>query len=149
MKNIYVLNRVVIMACTAAMFLLGNASYSRADDVIGLVMDNWHSSDISGTIMCVDTNPDSIVVNEVRIFLADATRGGKRCVTKVVDIYGRETGRNALRSGKVVYVKVGGAMDLEKDVEYVVAKEIYLLPRGMSRKELINKGIPTGPTTPW
>ncbi len=149
MKNMYSHNRIVIMACTAAMFLLGNASYSRADDVIGLVMNDWHSSDISGTIMHVGTNPDSIVVNETRIFLADTTRGGKRCGTKVVDIYGRETGRNALRSGKVVYVKVGAAMDPEKDAEYVVAKEIYLLPRGMSRKELKNKGIPTGPTTPW
>ncbi len=149
MKNICAHNRIVIVACTAVMFLLGNASYSRAGDVIGLVMDNWHSSDISGTIMCIDTNPDSIVVNEVRIYLADTSRGGKRCVTKVVDTYGREAGRNDLRSGKLVYVKVGTAMDTDKDTEYVVAKEIYLLPREMSRSEMKNRGINTGPTTSW
>ncbi len=142
--------RVITVLCAVILSVPIHISYGYAGSAIDLVLNDWHPAEIRGTLMSVHTDPGSIIINEVRILLADTvSENGKVCITRVMNENGDEVGRDALKQGKHVYVKAGTALDPDEETEYAFAKEIYILPRAMSRKEMKDKGIPVGSVTPW
>jgi hypothetical protein len=150
MKRVFAYDRIITAFSAVILSIMIHASCGYAVSAIDLVMDDWHPAEIKGIIMSVDKEFDSMVVNEVRILLADTvTKNGKICATRIMNEYGKEVSRRELKQGKFVYIKVGTALDPDKRVEYVVAKDIYILKHAMSRRGMENRGIPMGPVTPW
>lgn len=150
MKRVFYYDRVITALCAVMLSTLIHVPYGYATDVIDMVMDDWHPAEITGTIMSVDQKSGSMVVNEIRILLADTvTKNGKRCATRIMNENGNEITRKNLKQGRFVYIKAGTALDPDKKVEYVVAKDIYILSGFMSRREMKNKGILMEPVTPW
>lgn len=150
MKNTTVYTGLIVIMCIMPVFIMGSASRCLADSMIDIVLEDWHPAEIIGTIMSVDTDSDTVVVNEVKIYIANTrAKNGKKCTTKIMNGEGRETGRPALKKGKFVYVKAGTAHVPEEGIEYIVAKEIYVMPHVMSKKDLKNRKIATGQNSSW
>lgn len=151
MKRACAYGRVIATLCAVVLStMILCTPYGHAASTIDMVVNDWHPAEIRGTIMSVDQESGSMVVNEVRVLLADtATKSGKKCVTRIMKENGNEVARSDLKQGRIVYIKAGTALDSDKRVEYVVAKDIYILSRAMSKREMQNRGIPMGSVAPW
>jgi hypothetical protein len=94
----------------------------------------WDPVGIYGSVVSIDK--DIMIVKEQKVMLINDSILGKRYVTRVMDINGEEVASSALKIGAFVVVKGSGAYDAASKSDVIVAKEIYVLPREMSEKEL-------------
>ena len=102
-------------------------------DPLSYALESWDPVGVCGNIM--ETGRDHIVVNEKMILIINENRQGKPYKTFIMNLEDKQLKVDALKKG--VFVAINGTKSMDKDKQYViVAKEIYVLPRSMSGKEM-------------
>lgn len=102
-------------------------------DPLSYALESWDPVGVCGNIM--ETGRDYIMVNETKVLIINENRQGKPYKTFIMNLEDKQLKVDALKKG--VFVAINGTMSMDKDKQYViVAKEIYVLPRSMSGKEM-------------
>jgi len=114
-------------------------------DPLSSVMEDWQPAGISGTLLISE---NEYIVNENIVLVVNQIFKNSICKTKVFDTYGNELSQASLSNGINVFVKGGGTNNDETNT-VIVAKEIYILPREMDRKELERLGLYNNTPEPW
>jgi hypothetical protein len=102
-------------------------------DPLSYALKSWDPVGVCGSIM--ETGRDYIIVSEKKVLIINEKRQGKLFKTSIMDMQDKQLRVDALKKG--VYVAINGTRSMDKDQQYVViAKEIYVLPKPMSGKEM-------------
>ena len=118
-------------------------------DPLSRALQNWEPMGIYGRIMEMGADGSSLVINEKTVLLVNQKRFLKVYRTKILDLEGKDLPLNVLSKGKYVAVKGAQSYEDKTNNPVVVAKEIYLLPKRMSRNELKQVDIFRTNPTKW
>jgi hypothetical protein len=126
-EKIILLEKILILIF---IFSIPRAVYA---DPLSYALESWDPIGVCGNIM--EPGRDYIIVNEKKVLIINEKRQGKLFKTSIMDLQDKQLGVEALKKG--VYVAINGTRSMDKDQQYVVvAKEIYVLPKLMSGKEM-------------
>ena len=102
-------------------------------DPLSYALESWKPVGVFGNIMV--TGSDYIVVSEKKILIINEKRQGKLFKTSIMNLEDKQLEFDSLKKG--VFVAINGTESKDNDDQNVViAKEIYVLPRPMSGKEM-------------
>jgi hypothetical protein len=102
-------------------------------DPLSYALGAWDPVGVCGNVMV--TGRDYTVVNETKVLIINENRQGKQFKTSIMDIENKQLGIDALKKG--VFVAINGSRSVDKEQQYVVvARNIYVLPKPMSQKEM-------------
>jgi hypothetical protein len=116
-------------------------------DPLSYALESWDPVGVCGNIM--ETGRDYIMVNEKMILIINENRHGKPYKTLIMNLEDKQLKVDALKKG--VFVAINGTRSKDKDLndDVIVAKEIYVLPRSMSGKEMRKYPKLQRPVEPW
>jgi hypothetical protein len=115
-------------------------------DPLSYALESWDPVGVCGNIM--GTGKDYIIVNEQKILIINENRQGKKFKTFIMNMEDKQLKVDALKKGG--FVAINGSRSKGKDLnDVVVAKEIYVLPRSMSSKEMKKYSKLQHPVEPW
>jgi hypothetical protein len=102
-------------------------------DPLGYALGTWDPVGVCGKVMV--TGKDYTIVNEIKVLIINESRQGKQFKTSIMDMENKQLGIDALKKG--IFVAINGSRSMDKEQQYVVvAKNIYVLPKSMSKKEM-------------
>jgi hypothetical protein len=128
----------------AAMFVLPSLCLAGA---LANAIKEWEPAGIYGKIIFSELN--KLVVKEQNIMIVNDRVGKTTYTTAIMDINGKPCPATELAVGKYVIVKGSFAHDPVSKSNVVVAKEIYVLPREMTDKEMEKYPILNELASPW
>ncbi len=132
MKNI-INGKIILLEKIIILIFIFSIPHSVYADPLSYALESWDPVGVCGSIM--EPGRDYIIVNEKKILIINEKRQGKIIKTSIMDMEDKQLGVEALKKG--VYVAINGAKAMDKDQQAViVAKEIYVLPKPMSDKEM-------------
>lgn len=133
----------VFMVSTAVL-LFGTASYAGPFEE---ALKTWENESIYGRIAYVSS--DYLIVSEIKVMLVDTRMYGKAYTTSFMDLNGKALSIKSLAVGKDVFVKGSVLWGDKPDKRMLVAREVYLLPKGMSSHEIQSSRVLNYPGSPW
>jgi len=110
-------------------------------------LKDWEEEFLYGQIAAMEFN--GFIVTELKVIVVDTVKSGKEYKTRVMDLSGRALTKGSLSKGDYVFVKGGSVVYNNSQDKALVARDIYILPKGMSEEEVERNKDLKAPSAPW